>query len=59
MHLGRHTFATTITLSNGISLETVSKMLGHSTIKHTQAYAKITGAKVKNEMSKIMGMYRY
>jgi site-specific recombinase XerD len=58
MHLGRHTFATTITLSNGISLETVSKMLGHSTIKHTQAYAKITGTKVKNEMSKIMGIYR-
>jgi len=58
MHLGRHTFATTITLSNGISLETVSKMLGHSTIKHTQAYAKITGSKVKNEMSKIMGIYQ-
>lgn len=58
MHLGRHTFATTITLSNGISLETVSKMLGHSTIKHTQAYAKITGTKVKNEMSRIMGMYQ-
>jgi site-specific recombinase XerD len=58
MHLGRHTFATTITLSNGISLETVSKMLGHSTIKHTQAYAKITGTKVKNEMSRIMGIYR-
>jgi site-specific recombinase XerD len=57
MHLGRHTFATTITLSNGISLETVSKMLGHSTIKHTQEYAKITGSKVKNEMSKIMGIY--
>lgn len=58
MHLGRHTFATTITLSNGISLETVSKMLGHSTIKHTQAYAKITGTKVKSEMSRIMGMYK-
>jgi len=58
MHLGRHTFATTITLSNGISLETVSKMLGHSTIKHTQAYAKITGTKVKNEMSRIMGLYQ-
>ena len=57
MHLGRHTFATTITLNNGISLETVSKMLGHSTIKHTQAYAKITGTKVKNEMSRIMGIY--
>ena len=57
MHLGRLTFATTITLSNGISLETVSKMLGHSTIKHTQEYAKITSSKVKNEMSKIMGIY--
>lgn len=57
MHLGRHTFATTITLNNGISLETVSKMLGHSTIKHTQAYAKITGTKVKNEMSRIMDIY--
>lgn len=58
MHLGRHTFATTITLSNGISLETVSKMLGHSTIKHTLIYARITGTKVKNEMSKVIGMYQ-
>ncbi len=58
MHLGRHTFATTITLSNGVSLESVSKMLGHSTIKHTQVYAKITGAKVKNEMSRLMGLYK-
>jgi site-specific recombinase XerD len=58
MHLGRHTFATTITLSEGVSLESVSKMLGHSTIKHTQQYAKITGAKVKNEMSRIIGKYQ-
>lgn len=58
MHLGRHTFATTIALSNGVTLESVSKMLGHSTIKHTQQYAKITGTKVKNEMSKLMEMYK-
>ena len=58
MHLGRHTFATTITLSEGVSLESVSMMLGHSTIKHTQQYAKITGAKVKNEMSRIIGKYQ-
>jgi site-specific recombinase XerD len=41
-----------------VSLESVSKMLGHSTIKHTQQYAKITGAKVKNEMNRIIGKYQ-
>lgn len=50
MHLGRHTFATTVTLSNDISLESVSKMLGQSSIRHTQIYAKIVGSKVKREM---------
>jgi site-specific recombinase XerD len=49
-HLGRHTFATTVTLSNGVSLESVSKMLGHTSIKHTQGYAKVVASKVKSEM---------
>lgn len=53
MHLGRHTFATTVTLSRGISIESVSKMLGHSTLKHTQVYAKIVNSKVKAEMEKV------
>lgn len=53
MHLGRHTFATTVTLSRGISIESVSKMLGHSTLKHTQVYAKIVNSKVKAEMEKL------
>jgi site-specific recombinase XerD len=50
VHLGRHTFATTVTLSNGVSLESVSNMLGHTSLKHTQIYAKVVAAKVKNEM---------
>ena len=53
MHLARHTFATTVTLSQGISIESVSKMLGHSTLKHTQIYAKIVNSKVKGEMEKL------
>jgi hypothetical protein len=53
MHLARHTFATTITLSQGISIEAVSKMLGHTTLKHTQLYAKIVNTKVKAEMEKL------
>ena len=49
-HIARHTFATTITLSNGVPIETVSKMLGHSSIKQTQHYAKILDLKVSADM---------
>jgi len=55
MHLARHTFATTITLTNGVSIEAVSKMLGHTTLKHTHLYAKIVPQKVKDEM-KLLAM---
>ena len=49
-HLSRHTFAT-LTLSKGVSIESVSKMLGHTNIQTTQIYARITDRKVGNEMS--------
>nr|WP_255498633.1 site-specific integrase [Dysgonomonas sp. ZJ709] len=48
-HTARHTFAT-LALSNGVSLESVSKMMGHTSIRTTQVYAQITNLKVKEEM---------
>lgn len=58
MHLARHTFATTITLSNGVPLESVSSMLGHASLRQTQHYAKIVAMKVINDMTKIKNLYR-
>lgn len=50
-HVARHTFATTVTLANNISIESVSKMLGHTDIKMTQHYAKVLEKTVVREMT--------
>lgn len=52
-HVARHTFATTVTLDNGIPLESVQKMLGHKSRKSTEQYAKITTFKLGKEMKNL------
>ena len=54
-HLARHTFATTVTLAKGVPIETVSKMLGHTNIRTTQIYARITDSKISNDMQELAG----
>lgn len=52
-HMSRHTYATTICLSNDVPIETVSKMLGHKSIRTTQIYAKITGEKISRDVERL------
>ena len=52
-HIGRHTFATTIALANGVPIETVSKMLGHTKISTTQVYAKVLDDKIIKDMDRL------
>lgn len=49
-HVARHSCATSVLLANGVPIETVSKILGHTNIRTTQIYARITDLKVSNDM---------
>jgi len=57
-HVARHTFATTITLSNGVPIETVSKLLGHTKLSTTQIYARVLQKKVGEDMQNLMDRYK-
>ena len=53
-HSYRHTMATTVCLANGVPIESLSKVLGHTNIKTTQLYAKITDEKLSNDLAILM-----
>ena len=52
-HSARHTFATVVTLSNGVPIETVSKLLGHTKLSTTQIYARVLETKLSSDISKL------
>lgn len=58
-HVARHSFSTSVMLDHGVSMETLSKVLGHSNIKTTQVYAKVTNKKVSYEMNVLAKKLRF
>ena len=56
-HTSRHTFATTVTLANDISLEVVSQMMGHSNTRMTTHYAKVIDKSIGRQMNSIVDKY--
>jgi integrase len=52
-HIARHTFASTVTLDNGVPIDSVSKMLGHRSIKTTQIYAKVSSKKINDDTKEL------
>jgi site-specific recombinase XerD len=57
-HLARHSFSSSVTLANGVSLEVVSKMLGHSSLKSTAIYAKMVDSRVSDEMKTLQKRFQ-
>tara|TARA_R110000751_G_scaffold307282_3_gene428003 strand:- start:1332 stop:2492 length:1161 start_codon:yes stop_codon:yes gene_type:complete len=53
-HVARHTFATTVMLSNGVPIETVSKLLGHSKLSTTQIYARVVESKISEDIGNLL-----
>ena len=58
-HTARHTYASVVCLANGVSMENVAKMLGHSDIRMTQHYAKVMDSSIKRDMVKIANVFTY
>lgn len=58
-HCARHTFATTVTLANHVSMESVSKMLGHSSILMTKIYARVLDSSVEREMNELENLLKF
>ena len=52
-HCSRHSYATSVCLANGVSIENVAKMLGHSNIKMTQHYAKVLDSSILKDMMNV------
>ena len=55
-HLARHSYATSVCLANGVSIENVAKMLGHSNIKMTQHYARVLDSSILRDMTNVRNM---